>query len=36
VLFGFAGLRHDRKLAAAKAPAVEQISEAGHEAGAIA
>jgi hypothetical protein len=35
-LFGFAGLRHDRKLAAAKAPAVEQISEAGHEAGAIA
>ena len=28
-LFGFAGLRHDRKLAAAKAPAVEQISEAG-------
>jgi hypothetical protein len=28
-LFGFASLRHDRKLAAAKAPAVEQISEAG-------
>src|SRR6201988_300109 len=35
-LFGFAGLRHDRKLAAAKAPAIEQISEAGHEAGATA
>ena len=32
-LFGFASLRHDRKLAAAKAPAVEQITEAGHEAG---
>src|SRR5580704_3367570 len=32
-LFGFASLRHDRKLAAAKAPAIEQISEAGHEAG---
>jgi hypothetical protein len=31
-LFGFASLRHDRKLAAAKAPAIEQISEAGHEA----
>ena len=28
-LFGFASLRHDRKLATAKAPAVEQISEAG-------
>ena len=28
-LFGFASFRHDRKLAAAKAPAVEQISEAG-------
>jgi hypothetical protein len=27
-LFGFASFRHDRKLAAAKAPAVEQISEA--------
>ena len=35
-LFGFASLRHDRKLAAAKAPAVEQISEAGHEAGSTA
>jgi hypothetical protein len=35
-LFGFASLRHDRKLAAAKAPAVEQISEAGHEAGTTA
>jgi hypothetical protein len=35
-LFGFASLRHDRKLAAAKAPAVEQISEAGHEVGATA
>ena len=35
-LFGFASLRHDRKLAAAKAPAVEQITEAGHEAGATA
>jgi hypothetical protein len=28
-LFGFASFRHDRKLAAAKAPAMEQISEAG-------
>ena len=35
-LFGFAGLRHDRKLAAAKAPAIEQINEAGHEAGTTA
>jgi hypothetical protein len=35
-LFGFASLRHDRKLAAAKAPAIEQINEAGHEAGATA
>ena len=35
-LFGFASLRQDRKLAAAKAPAIEQISEAGHEAGATA
>jgi hypothetical protein len=33
-LFGFASLRHDRKLAAAKAPVVEQISQAGHEANA--
>ncbi len=31
-LFGFASLRHDRKLATAKAPVIEQISEAGHEA----
>jgi hypothetical protein len=35
-LFGFASLRHDRKLAAAKAPVIEQISEAGHEAGTTA
>jgi hypothetical protein len=35
-LFGFASFRHDRKLAAAKAPAVEQITQAGHEAGATA
>ena len=28
-LFGFASFRHDRKLAAAKSPAIEQISEAG-------
>ena len=35
-LFGFASLRHDRKLAAAKAPAIEQISEAGAEAGTTA
>jgi hypothetical protein len=33
-LFGFASLRHDRKLATAKAPVIEQISEAGHEANA--
>ena len=33
-IFGFAGLRHDRKLANAMAPAIEQITEAGHEAGA--
>src|SRR5579862_5554829 len=33
-LFGFASLRHDRKLATAKAPAIEQISEAGHQASA--
>jgi hypothetical protein len=32
-LFGFASLRHDRKLATAKTPAIEQITEAGHEAG---
>jgi len=31
-LFGFASLRHDRKLAAAGAPAAEQITQAGHEA----
>jgi hypothetical protein len=35
-LFGFASFRHDRKLAAAKAPVIEQVSEAGHEAGATA
>jgi hypothetical protein len=35
-LFGFASFRHDRKLAAAKAPAIEQLSEAGHEAGTVA
>ena len=35
-LFGFASFRHDRRLAAAKAPAIEQISEAGHEAGTTA
>jgi hypothetical protein len=35
-LFGFASFRHDRKLAAAKAPAIEQISEAGHGAGTTA
>jgi hypothetical protein len=29
-LFGFAAFRHDRKLAAAKAPVIEQISEASH------
>jgi hypothetical protein len=33
-LFGFASLRHDRKLATAKAPVIEQITEAGHEANA--
>jgi hypothetical protein len=31
-LFGFASLRHDRKLAAAKAPAIEQINEASSTA----
>ncbi len=35
-LFGFAAFRHDRKLAAAKAPVIEQISEASHEAGVVA
>jgi hypothetical protein len=35
-IFGFASFRHDRKLAAVKAPAVEQIKEAGHEAGTTA
>ncbi len=35
-LFGFASLRHDRKLAAAQAPAVEQIDQAGHQAGTTA
>ena len=33
-LFGFASLRHDRKLAVAKTPAIERIAEAGHEANA--
>jgi hypothetical protein len=33
-LFGFASLRHDRKLATAKAPAIEQITQAGHQANA--
>jgi hypothetical protein len=33
-LFGFASFRHDRKLAAAKAPAIEQITETGHQANA--
>jgi len=33
-LFGFASFRHDRKLAAAKAPAIEKVNEVGHEAGA--
>ena len=33
-LFGFASLRHDRKLATAKAPVIEQITEAGHQASA--
>ncbi len=35
-LFGFASFRHDRKLVAAKAPVIEQINEAGHEAGTTA
>ena len=35
-LFGFASFRHGRKLAAAKSPAIEQIREAGHEAGTTA
>jgi hypothetical protein len=33
-LFGFASLRHDRKLATATAPAIEQITDAGHPASA--
>ena len=33
-LFGFASLRHDRKLAAAKTPVIERIAEAGHQANA--
>jgi hypothetical protein len=33
-LFGFASLRHDRKLATAKAPAIEHITQAGHQANA--
>ena len=35
-LFGFASLRRDRKLAVAKAPAIEQLNEAGHQAGTVA
>ena len=35
-LFGFASLRRDRKPAAAKAPAIEQLNEAGHQAGTVA
>jgi len=35
-IFGFASLRHDRKLAVAKAPVIEQINEAGHAADATA
>jgi hypothetical protein len=35
-LFGFASFRHDRKLAAAKAPVIEQISAASQEAGTVA
>ena len=31
-LFGFASFRHDRKLATAKAPAIEQITQTGHQA----
>jgi hypothetical protein len=31
-VFGFASVRHDRKLAAAKAPAIEHITQAGHQA----
>jgi hypothetical protein len=33
-LFGFASLRHDRKLTAAKAPAIEHITQTGHQANA--
>jgi hypothetical protein len=33
-VFGFASFRHDRKLATAKAPAIEQIHQAGHQANA--
>jgi hypothetical protein len=35
-LFGFASFRHDRKLAAAKSPVIEQISEASQGAGIVA
>jgi hypothetical protein len=35
-LFGFASLRRERKLAAAKAPVIEQISAASQEAGTVA
>jgi len=33
-IFGFARIRRDRPAAAVSAPAIEQINEAGHEAGA--
>jgi len=35
-IFGFASVRRDRKPATAQAPAIEQITETGHEAGATA
>jgi len=35
-IFGFASVRRDRKTATAQAPAIEQITETGHEAGATA
>ena len=33
-IFGFARIRRDRPATALSAPAIEQINEAGHEAGA--
>jgi len=33
-LFGFASLRHDRKLTTAKAPVIEQITSTDHKASA--